>query len=264
MHELDRVLGEYESSDEFEFLNESEWTPETDTEAVFDEVEEMELAAELLEVTDEQELEQFLGKLVKAAGKAVGGFIKSPVGQALGGVLKNVAKTALPMAGAALGNLVAPGVGGAIGGKLASAAGQMFGLELEGMSPQDQEFEVARRIVRLAGSATQNAAQAPAGVPPVTVAKDAVLAAAQQHAPGLLGGAVAAGQGRCTCGRRSRSRAGSSVGGGGGVGGGSLGGGSFGGAVSSAANGVGGGTRGGTGQSGRWIRKGSTIVLFGV
>src|SRR5687768_9430530 len=119
MHELDRVLGEFESSDEFEFLNESEWTPETDTEAVFDEVEEMELAAELLEITDEQELEQFLGKLVRSAGKAIGGFVKSPVGKALGGVLKTVAKKALPIAGSALGNLVAPGVGGMIGGKLA-------------------------------------------------------------------------------------------------------------------------------------------------
>lgn len=59
-------------------------------------------------IQSEEELEEFFGKLVKAAGS----FIKSPVGKTLGGVLKNVARTALPVAGAALGNLVAPGVGG--------------------------------------------------------------------------------------------------------------------------------------------------------
>ena len=37
-------------------------------------------------------------------------------------------------------------------GKLASGATKLFGLELEGMSPEDQEFEVARRFVRLAAS----------------------------------------------------------------------------------------------------------------
>jgi hypothetical protein len=29
-----------------------------------------------------------------------------------------------------------------------SAGGRMFGLELEGLSPEDQEFEVARRVVK--------------------------------------------------------------------------------------------------------------------
>ena len=159
---------------------------EVSNEAVFDEVQEMELAAELLEVSNEAELEQFLGKLVRGAARAVGKVARGPVGQALGGVLKKVAKTALPMAGAALGNLVLPGVGGAIGGKLASAAGNMFGLELEGLSPQDREFEVARRFVRFAGATTQRAVRTPPSVPPTRAIRTAVTTAARRHAPGLL------------------------------------------------------------------------------
>src|SRR5438067_1817987 len=59
------------------------------------EAQELELASELLEISSEAELEQFLGGLIKK----VGGFMKSPIGQALGGVLKNVAKKALPVVG---------------------------------------------------------------------------------------------------------------------------------------------------------------------
>ncbi len=168
---------------------------EVSHEAVFDEVQEMELAAELLEVSNEAELEQFLGKLVRGAAKAVGKIARGPVGQALGGVLKKVAKTALPMAGAALGNLVLPGVGGAIGGKLASAAGNMFGLELEGLSPQDREFEVARRFVRFAGATTQRAVRMPPTVPPTRAIRTAITSAARRHAPGLLQPRIAARRG---------------------------------------------------------------------
>ena len=63
---------------------------------VFNEAEQMELAAELLEVRDEAELEQFLGSLIKKAGSALGKIVKSPVGQAIGGFLKSAAKKALP------------------------------------------------------------------------------------------------------------------------------------------------------------------------
>ena len=42
------------------------------------EAEEMEYAAELLGVNSEEELEEFLGDLVKTVAKAAGGFIRSP------------------------------------------------------------------------------------------------------------------------------------------------------------------------------------------
>jgi hypothetical protein len=228
MHDLDRTQAEFEPEEGLE----GEFEPEEglqgedfefdagelgDQESPFSEGEEMELASQLLEISDEAELDQFLGGLIKRAGR----FIKSPVGRALGGLLKGVAKKALPIVGGALGSMVAPGIGTAIGSKLASSAGSMFGLELEGMSQEDQEFEVARRYVRLAGSAAQKAAQAPATAAPSAAAKAAVIEAAKQHAPGLLSRIQRPYGTPATYGGRLR-------------------------------------------RSGRWLRRGNKIVLYGV
>jgi hypothetical protein len=178
--------GEYatEYPGEFEQTFESDGEYNQETESPFNETEEMELAAELLTVQSEEELEQFLGKLFKKAG----GFLKSGVGRQLTGALKGIAKKALPVLGAAAGNFILPGVGGAMGSKLASAAGGMFGLELEGLSYEDQEFEVAKQVVRLGGAAANIAAQAPPSAPPTQAAQTALTSAAQQFAPGLLRG----------------------------------------------------------------------------
>ncbi len=148
------------------------------------ESDEMELAAQLLEVTSEEELEQFLGDLVKAASSAVRGFAGSSTGKALGGMLKTAAKTALPHVGRAIGDFVAPGAGGGIGQR----AGQWLGnqLELEGLSAEDQEFEVARAVVRLGKDATQTAIAAGPGGPPRQAAGNAVVAAAQRQLPGMV------------------------------------------------------------------------------
>jgi hypothetical protein len=154
----------------------------------------MELAAELLTVSDEAELEQFLGSLVKKAWRKAKSFAGSSTGRALGGLLKSAARKALPVVGRAVGSYVGGPAGGAAGAKLASSAGRIFGLELEGMSPEDMEFETARRFVRFAGNAAQKATSAPRSAPPMQIAKTAVRAAARTHAPGLLrGGAVLAG-----------------------------------------------------------------------
>jgi hypothetical protein len=87
--------------------------------------------------------------------------------------------------GGALGSFVAPGVGTALGGKLGAMAGGLFEMELESMGPEEAEFEVARRVVRLAASSARNAALAPPNAPPAAVATKAVAAAARVHAPGL-------------------------------------------------------------------------------
>src|SRR5271165_2889748 len=87
MHDIDRVRLEtqYESelleavpfeAEQFEFL-ESE-APTGETGELFGETEQMELASELLEVTNEAELDRFLGDLIQRAGQAVGKFIRSP------------------------------------------------------------------------------------------------------------------------------------------------------------------------------------------
>lgn len=220
MHDIDRTQLEsgYETyeSEQFEYAFEGGPGGHGESGSPFSEAEEMELAAELLEVTNEQELDHFLGSLIKRGAQAVGKFIKSPTGQALGGILKGAAKQALPMLGKAVGTYFGGPGGGAIGGQLASKAGQMLGLELEGLSHEDQEYEVARQIVRLAGTAAGNAAAAPPNIPPQSAAKTAFASAAKQFAPGMLGQALGG-----------------------------------------AAAGVG-------GRSGRWVRRGRKIILYGV
>ena len=49
---------------------------------------------------------------------------------------------------------------------MASSLGGAFGLELEGLSAEDQEFEVARRFVEFAGEAATNAAMSPPNANP--------------------------------------------------------------------------------------------------
>jgi hypothetical protein len=181
------------------------------------------MAADLLSVSNEAELEHFLGDLLGKVAGAVGGIIKGPIGQTLGGLLKGVAKTALPIAGAALGNLVAPGIGGVIGGKLASAAGSAFGLELEGLTSEDSEFELAKQFVRLAADAAKNTVGVTQPGDPMAVAQPALTQAMQRYAPGLM----------------------NETGYWGGYGG---------------YGGYGGGYQ----QSGRWVRRGNQIILYGV
>jgi uncharacterized protein (DUF697 family) len=166
---------------------EFEWEGEVShNEGTFNEVTEMELASELLAVQNEMELDQFLGKLFGKAVGAVSKFAKSSAGKALGGVLKGIAKKALPIAGGALGSFIPiPGVGTAIGTALGTAASNLFELELEGLSAEDREFEVARAFTRFAGNAAKRASQM-RNLPPATAARNAVTNAARRFAPGLL------------------------------------------------------------------------------
>jgi hypothetical protein len=202
MHDLDRTTMELnDEANGFE-VEDAEYYGEI--ESPFSEEVVSELAASLLEVSDEQELDQFIGSLLKKARRFVGGALKSPLLQPLGGFIKGAIKKAIPLAGGALGNLVAPGIGGQIGSQLASRAGGLLGLELEGIGPEDQEFEVAKHLVRMSGSAVQNASQAAAtGVDPQQAAKSAIIAAARTHVPGLV---QSQGQGRGAQGRPRTGR----------------------------------------------------------
>jgi len=237
MHALDQTFSELNQE-----LGELASSPGTQTPAprealasnLLSEADEMGLAVELLSVTSEAELDQFLGKLIQSVGK----FVKSPVGRALGGIFKTVAKKALPI----VGNLIAPGIGGVAGHLIASSlkgrrghhaaphpgrlpephrvlrepphalhephhapherdrdihdsrrdvrdgdpASELFGLELEGLSTEDQHFEVARHFVRFAIAATQELSSAAPGMSPRAAAIQAATSAAREHAPGLL------------------------------------------------------------------------------
>jgi hypothetical protein len=194
VHDLDRTW--FETAEQ-EGEQEGEYEGEQALEAVLGgevgefevgelhESQELELANELLEVTSEQELEQFLGDLLKSAAGATRSFIASPTGRQLTGVLRNAAKQALPIVGRAGGEWVRPG-GGAAGAQVATGLGSLFGLELEGLSGEDREFETARAFVRFAADAGRRAVAAAPNAPASTAVRRAVTAAAQRHAPGLL------------------------------------------------------------------------------
>lgn len=148
---------------------------------------ETELATELLEVSNEAELDQFLGKLVRRAAGAAKSFANSAAGQAIGGILKSAAKQALPIAAGALGTAIGGPAGGAIGSKLGSMASNLFELELEGLSNEDKEFELSRAYIRFANDAVRQAAFNPRfRAYPRQVTRNAVTAAARRFAPGLL------------------------------------------------------------------------------
>jgi hypothetical protein len=200
------------------------------------EVLEMELASELLEVTNEAELEQFLGDLWNRA-KSVYGTVAPAASQALGQLARRGARAALPAIGAAAGKAAgryfAPDWLDPYAGPAGTAAGRwagtkladVLGLELEGVSQEDREFEGAKALVRWLMDAYRRAAVAPPTAPPAAVAKSAAVAAAQRTVPGLA--PVIA---------RMPVTAGP------------------GGGLAGAAG----------GQSGRWVRRGNSVVLLGL
>lgn len=161
------------------------WNEPPALESLFGEFEETELAAELLGLANEAELDQFLGGLLRQAASRAGGVLKSSTGRALGGLLKRTIRRVLPGLDRAARDYLPYGLGQS-GARIASNAGLMLGLELEGLSGEDQEFEVAKQIVHVVGAAARKAATAPETLPPVVAAKQALTHAAREYAPGLL------------------------------------------------------------------------------
>lgn len=146
------------------------------------------LATELLEVTSDEELDRFLGNLVSSAVSAATNFARSDAGRAVGGILKSAAKRVLPQIGQAVGNYLAPGAGGQLGRSAGSWLGNQLelGLEVEGLSQEDRQFETAKAFVRFARDTARTAAQAPMSLPPSEAAQRAALVAAQRNLPGLV------------------------------------------------------------------------------
>ncbi|MBP1181625.1 hypothetical protein [Methylobacterium sp. PvR107] len=188
MHDIDRVRLEAEADGEAfgagEF--EGEQFEFNVTGEVFGEAEAMELASELLEVANEAEMEQFLGDVVARAGRALGQFVASAEGQNLVGALKGAARQVLPQAGSAIGRYFGGTTGAKLGSQIANLAGHTLGLELEGLSGEDREFEIAKRFVNFAGEAVRHLVNAEGRVDPRLAVKTALAAAAETHVPGLL------------------------------------------------------------------------------
>jgi len=125
------------------------------------EAEEEVLAAELLSVSNEEEMDQFLGGLFKKITGAAGKFLRN--GGPLAGALKGIAAKALPVLGGALGTAIPiPGLGTALGSAVGSAASRLLQSEagqMEQMEAEEQEEEIARRYIRLATSAIRRMAR---------------------------------------------------------------------------------------------------------
>jgi len=243
MHDIDRTQleGDYEGN-AYEF-EQSGWGGETGD--VFGETEEMELASALMEVRDEMELDQFLGSLIRKAGRALGRLVGSPEGQAIGSILKGAAKQVLPHAagavgaafGGPLGARVSSGIASLVGGEteMEAAGWNQEGFDQEGWSQEswnqeswnqeDREFEGAKQFVRVAADTVRNAMAAAGMTDPMSAAQSAIARAAEFRAPGMLQPVPRYGMAPYS--------------------------GRYPGAYSG-------------GENGRWIRRGNRIVLFGV
>jgi hypothetical protein len=180
---MDRRLLDYEPM--LEALGSSEFEREAGRDALeegppFDDGIELGLAAELLSVTSDAGLDAFLAELLRRAG--INGHTNgarrpgSPLAQALVARIREVGQPVLqPLRCIALGSASR---------RIVMRAARLLGLELEGLSPEDQEFALARQFVRFAGAAARAAARSQGATP--AVAEKALRRAAREYAPGLI------------------------------------------------------------------------------
>ncbi|MDQ1835356.1 hypothetical protein [Massilia scottii] len=142
-----------------------------------DESADLALAAELLEADQPADLQRVLGRAIAGAGVLGARVARSPMVPLLvAELLRAVQPILAPLR---------PGLAGTRGKSVRISLGaRMLGLELEGLSPEDKEFILARQLVRLADEAARHAGKAGSASP--QSARAAVQAAARQHAPGLL------------------------------------------------------------------------------
>ena len=180
----DATLEFAEETSEFETTFDSEaYFAQEAQHALAEDAREMELAAELLSVTNEAELDQFFGKLVGRVADTSRAIIRTPAGQQAVKLLKDSARKALPKIGQAVGSHFGGVRGGAVGSDVGRLAGTLLGLELEGLSEEDSEFEVARQLVRLGSAAARGLR---AGPPTAALARSSFRNAARRYAPGLF------------------------------------------------------------------------------
>lgn len=174
---------EAEFEDDFEFENEYEAEFEDDFEMeVFSEDEELELAEQLLSAESDDELEYFLGSLIKKAVPFVGRLLKGRGKKLVRGLARKgmgMARRFLP----GLGRRASRAIGSRRFGQISNLARSFFGFELEMMAPEEQELEIAKKIIRTTKTAAKNLAKAASkGIPPTPQLVDKALkAAAKKH-----------------------------------------------------------------------------------
>jgi hypothetical protein len=188
MSTFSNPLTEYSPQMEFEATPSEEFDGEFE-QGVFDEHQEMELAIALLEVANEEQLGNLFLDLIQKASSAIGDPVRSAIGRAICGVLKRAVRQALPLTGRAVEEAKGSPLGARLGRGLASVAGPAMGLELEGLSGEDREFEAIRQFVRFAGETAKIAEDIGPADDPADGAHRAAVKAASVYAPGLtIGG----------------------------------------------------------------------------
>lgn len=216
MHDLDRILTENEDAfedalgyederyeDDYEMHEfDDEEEEGADDSNLLSEESELDLASELLEAENDDQLDRVFGGIsdeLERRGRRARRRsrrkrrrsrrrrVARRAFRRLKPVLKGVVKRVLPIAGAAAGGALGGPLGAKVGGSVAPAAGQLLGLELEGLSFEDQELETARGIVRFAAEAMANADDLSEDeASPDEIVRSAVTEAAKKHAPGLI------------------------------------------------------------------------------
>lgn len=144
----------------------------------------MAFGAGLLEVGNDAELDHFLAELVSFV--AADHPVAAPLGKSLRRVLGRAARHLLPIGSA---DALATYTHDAQADSKIRAA-RIFGLELEGLSPEDTEFEIAQQFIRLASDTIRNAVDRSGQTSQAgsleARAEAALQQAARHYAPGLL------------------------------------------------------------------------------
>lgn len=166
MHDIDSTRLEA-NPDQNEYLEHREQASdageaENSFEMPMSEEEEEALAAELLGVSSEEEMDQFFGKLFRKLRPVIGGAAKflSQNSGPLTAALKGIARKALPLVGGTLGTAIPiPGVGTALGAAVGNVASNLLEMETNEMEVEEREFEIAKRFVRLASHTVRQGAR---------------------------------------------------------------------------------------------------------
>jgi hypothetical protein len=144
----------------------------------------IEQASRLLDVTNETQLEAYLRRLIDEVARRSGRALPAKAAQAVLAVVKKTAEQTLPTLAPAFGR--GDGLASRLGSSPVATAARVYGLELEGLSAEDRDFEIARQLVQFAESAAHRAASSPAAAPDAAAVHAAVEGAAREFAPGLL------------------------------------------------------------------------------
>lgn len=114
---------------------------------------EAELANELLNVQSEEELNHFLGNLIKGAWRGAKNFYNSSAGQALKNQViagaKSIGRKALPSLGSAVGGYFGGSAGAKLGNQFGDWAAGRFLNEMEMETAGGDQVDNARRLIQM-------------------------------------------------------------------------------------------------------------------